>query len=102
MNDGIYLPLDDGRFAKFQDGILRLRAAAEKHGAKIIHLTPPVFDPGPAQARAASYDAVLERYAAWLLAQRAAAGWQVIDLHGPMAAALDLRQRPEDPAIRFC
>ncbi len=99
MNDGIYLPLDDARFGKFQDGMKRLHLAATKAGAKIIHLTPPIFDPGPGADRASSYDAVLARYSTWLLDQRAI-GWQVIDLHGPMSAALD-EIRKTDPAFTF-
>jgi lysophospholipase L1-like esterase len=99
MNDGIYLPFDEARFAKFQDAMKRLHDAVIKTGAKIIHLTPPVFDPGVDQDRAASYDAVLARYAAWLLEQ-GANGWQVIDLHGPMSAALDER-RKTDPSFTF-
>lgn len=99
MNDGIYLPLDAGRTAKFQNGIRRLEAAVAKHGAKLILLTPPVFDPAQGQDRAASYDAVLTRYSEWLLEQRTA-GWQVIDLHGPMLAALQ-EQRKADPAFTF-
>ena len=99
MNDGIYLPLEEGRFQKFQDGIKRLHAAVEKAGAQIIHLTPPVFDPGPGEARETSYDAVLTRYTRWLLAQTAG-GWRVIDLHGPMSTALDAA-RAKDPKFTF-
>ena len=99
MNDGIYLPLDDERFGKFKDGMRRLHDAVTKSGAKIIHLTPPVFDPTPPEVRATSYDAVLARYAAWLLEQRQS-GWEVIDLHGPMSAAID-EQRKSDPAFTF-
>jgi lysophospholipase L1-like esterase len=47
MNCGIYQPLDDGRFMKFKDGIQRLHDAVEKTGAKVIHLTPPVYDQRP-------------------------------------------------------
>ena len=99
MNDGIYLPLSDERFGKFQEGMRWLHDQVTKSGAKIIHLTPPVFDPGSATDRATSYDAVLKRYAEWLLEQRAK-GWEVIDLHGPMSAALDER-RKADPAFTF-
>ena len=111
MNDGIYLPLSEERFQRFQDGIRRLRQKVEACGAKIVHLTPAVFDPEPIRAkvvpagRAASgqmyegYDDVLQRYAEWLLAQRAE-GWQVIDLHGPMKEALT-RERQRDPAFTF-
>lgn len=99
MNDGIYLPLDDERFGEFKEGMRWLHGQVEKSGAKIIHLTPPVFDPTPPEDRAKSYDAVLARYAAWLLEQRGE-GWQVIDIHGPMSAALDAA-RKGDPAFTF-
>ena len=96
MNDGIYLPFDEERFARFRAGMEKLHAAAETAGAKIVHLTPPIFDkPGDP----ANYAAVLDRYSAWLLEQRAK-GWQVIDLHGPMAAALAGRRNSE-PAFTF-
>ena len=102
MNCGIYQPLDKERFAKFQAGTERLHAAAEKAGAKIIHLTPPVYDARPGKAGPAGsvdYDAVLTEYSKWLVSKRAA-GWLVIDVHGPMRAALDKR-RAEDPAFVF-
>src|SRR5882724_4755404 len=53
MNDGIYLPLDAARFQKFKDGVSRLRDQAGKANAKIIHLTPPVFNALPIKARLA-------------------------------------------------
>ena len=102
MNCGIYQPLDAGRFAKFKDGIERLHAAVEKAGARIIHLTPPIYDkqPGnPGPAGTADYDAVLAAYSTWLLSKRAA-GWGVIDVHGPMKEALEAR-RKENPEATF-
>ncbi len=99
MNDGIYLPLAEDRFGKFQEGMRRLHDEVVKFGAYIVHLTPPVFDPTPPEDRAASYDAVLARYAAWLIEQRGK-GWEVIDLHGPMSAAIDER-RKSDPTFTF-
>ena len=99
MNDGIYLPLADDRFGKFKDGMRGLHDEVTKAGAKLIHLTPPVFDPTPPEPRATSYDAVLTRYAEWLLEQREA-GWTVLDLHGPMSAALEA-ERKSDPAFTF-
>ncbi|MFM8735012.1 MAG: family 16 glycoside hydrolase [Pirellulales bacterium] len=102
MNCGIYQPLDEGRFAKFKEGVTRLHDAVEKTGARIIHLTPPVYDrrpdnPGPAGA--ADYDAVLAAYSDWLLSKRAD-GWSVIDVHGPMKAALTAR-RVKEPGFTF-
>ena len=48
MNDGIYLPADQTRLKAFQDGILKLKSAVEKHGARIIFITPPLFRAGQA------------------------------------------------------
>ena len=86
MNCGLYQPLDEGRFARFRAGIERLHAAVEQAGARIVHLTPPVYDARPdvrGPAGQADYDAVLAAYSAWLLSKRAD-GWLVIDVHGPM------------------
>ena len=97
MNCGTYLPLDEDRFAKFKGGIERLHTAVEKAGAKIIHLTPPIYDkqPGkPGPAGDADYDAVLTAYSEWLLSKRAD-GWAVIDVHGPMGAALEARRKDD-------
>lgn len=110
MNDGIYAPFAEERFAKYQDGIRRLRQAAAATGASVIHLTPPVFDALPRDgARSgersdpgspgANYDEVLERYSAWLVAQRSQ-GWQVVDVHTPMARFL-LDRRADDPRFRL-
>jgi lysophospholipase L1-like esterase len=100
MNDGIYFPLEESRFAKFKDGIRRLREVAAHEGVRVIHLTPPPFDPQPLKGRTLpagldaypqpfdGYDAVLSAYAQWLVGQRAQ-GWQVVDLHGPMRRFLD-------------
>jgi len=44
MNDGIYMPLEEGRFEKFKDGISRLQKEVVKQGAEIIHITPPIYD----------------------------------------------------------
>ena len=111
MNDGIYLPLAEQRFQKYQEGIAKLRAKVEAAGAKIIHLTPAVFDAAPIAKRVApadkvtannpfaGYDQVLDAYSAWLLQQRAK-GWHVIDIHGPMTQAL-AKVRADKPAFTF-
>ncbi len=112
MNCGIYLPLDDARFATYQAGRRKLQEKVEKAGAKIIHLTPPVFDPLPIQARTKSadvvkdgeffegYNGVLDRYSAWLVEQGKAQGWRVIDTHKAMWIAL-LFNRKNDPAFSY-
>ena len=111
MNDGIYFPFSEERFARFRDGMTRLHAAATAAHATIIHVTPPVFDRLPIAAKTLpaglaayptpfeGYDDVLARYSAWLVAQRAQ-GWEVIDVHGPMTAALT-QLRQANPKFTF-
>jgi lysophospholipase L1-like esterase len=111
MNCGIYHPYRIDRFEAFKVGMRRLRDRVRASGAEMIHLTPPVFDPLPIAKRTlpaglksysgpyAGYDEVLNLYAAWLIAMRSE-GWNVIDIHGPMKAALLLR-RQSDPMFHF-
>lgn len=102
MNDGIYLPLSDERFAAFQDGLRRLRAKVTATRARLLHLTPPVFDPtaaGGATPPAFNYNDVLDHYSKWMLARRGE-GWAVADLHGPMNRHL-AEHRRQDPAYKL-
>lgn len=96
MNDGIYLPLEPERFRRFQDGLHRLRAAVAAAGARIVHVTPAPYD--EIRGGKTGYGAVLEHYAAWIMAQRTAAKWDVIDVNGPMRRALEAR-RQEEPGF---
>jgi len=64
MNDGIYLPLDDERFAAFKDGVNKLIEQCQAAGVKEIYLiTPPIFDFPPGE-QGFNYDSVLTAYAA--------------------------------------
>lgn len=111
MNCGIYCPLDEARFAAYQQGLRRLRDKVLATGARIIFLTPPVFDARPIAERVlpaglekypqpyAGYDDVLAAYAEWLVAQRVA-GWTVLDLHSTMQEALR-KQRESQPNFTF-
>src|SRR5687768_12463952 len=107
MNDGIYAPFSEERFAKFRDGIEKLRAKATAAGAKVVHLTPPVFDSQPIKAKTdpsgkdpavmfTDYDEVLTHYSEWLLSKRSE-GWRVVDIHRVMRSILDAR-RAADPS----
>jgi lysophospholipase L1-like esterase len=109
MNDGIYYPFSEDRFQKFKDGIIRLRERAQAAGVKVVHLTPPTFDPLPLKGRTLpagleeyrspyeGYNEVLDRYSEWLLQQRAN-GWEVIDVHGPMNRFL-AEKRAKNPTF---
>lgn len=106
MNDGIYYPYDEERAAAFQNGLTRLRELATAAGAKVLHLTPPVFDPLPLAGKTLpaglaeyrspyeGYNEVLDRYSEWLVGQRAL-GWEVVDIHTPMNRFLAERRRNE-------
>jgi len=93
MNDGIYLSLDEERFGKFREGMEWLHQQVIAAGAKIVHVTPPTYD--PMKGSKADYNMVLDRYSEWLLDQRAK-GWDVVDLHGQMNRYLAER-REKDP-----
>jgi lysophospholipase L1-like esterase len=110
MNDGIYLPLDEERFAKFREGMEWLHDKVTAAGAQIVHLTPPTFHALDARPKPdteghapasmlGGYNLVLDRYAQWLLDQRSK-GWRVIDIHGPMNAFIEA-QRKTNPDFIF-
>lgn len=99
MNDGIYYPFDEKRFAAYQAGINRLIKKVHASGAKLILLTPPAFDPLPLRKQGKlrpkgteeyawtaiyeNYDDVMKRYAAWIMKQGDRVA-MVIDVHTPV------------------
>ena len=91
MNDGIYLPLDLVRFQKFKEGIQWLHDKVVASGAKIIHLTPPMYD--EARGKKIGYADVLDAYSDWLLSQGKKEKWEVIDVHYPMQRVVDAHRR---------
>lgn len=95
MNDGIYLPLDEGRFEAYRNGMQQLDSILQHHEvAEIIYLTPPIHV--DKEKGLNGYNLVLDVYANWLLSQRESMGWRVIDLHFPMKRFLE-KQRETDP-----
>ena len=84
INCGIYMPLDEERFTKYKQGILRLKKKAEDSGAEIVFMTPPVFDKANPKF---NYDDVMAAYAKWLVSKRVD-DWRVIDLHTAMTKSL--------------
>lgn len=100
MNDGIYAPLDEGRFAKFQEAVKSLVALCRMAGARqVIILTPPPFDAVSYKGKLVpdgfddygykspwkNYNETLARYAAWERGTKGLAD-KVIDLHAPLTA----------------
>lgn len=99
MNDGSSLPQNDEGFARYCAAMETLKTTTEKAGVKqFIALTPPTQDAGPGQP-ISKHDEMLARFSDWLLSRRKD-GWNVIDIHGPMRAALEER-RKADPNFRF-
>lgn len=88
INDGIYKPLAEERFAAFQDGVKQLIAACKAAGVQQIYLvTPPIYD-ATAKPGEFNYDAVMTKYAEWETSLKEP-GVQVIDLHSAMRKARD-------------
>jgi lysophospholipase L1-like esterase len=90
MNDGIFQPLDESRFAAFRNGVQRL--ITETRAAKVARLflvTPPIYD----STEPGNYDTVLTAYAAWETTLREP-GVEVIDLHSAMRQARGARSTP--------
>lgn len=97
MNDAMSLPPDEGGTKRFGDACTALRDAVLKAGARrVVLCSPPVHDskkPGVI----GTPDENLGRYTRWLLGKRVG-GWDVVDIHTPMRAALDAG-RAKDPAF---
>lgn len=99
MNDGIYYPPSEERFAAYRAGVNKIIEKVHASGAKLILMTPPAFDPLPlkklGKLRPAGadeyswktiyedYDEVLRGYAAWVMKQSDRVE-MVIDLHSPV------------------
>jgi len=100
MNDGIYYPFGEKRFAAYKRGIGRLIDKVQASGAQVILLTPPPFDPLPLRdkgklkplgeskyayfAMYEDYDDVLSRYGKWIMQQNQRVAL-VVDVHTPLA-----------------
>lgn len=108
MNDGIYYPFGEERFAAFKRGVNRLIEKVHAAGAKLVLMTPPAFDPLPMRRKGKllpagrkkyswfaiyeGYDEVLTRYAEWILAQKERVE-AVIDLHSAIRSHLAERRK---------
>jgi lysophospholipase L1-like esterase len=100
MNDGDTLPAGPDGLARFSAAVTTLRDAILKAGAKrVVLCTPPVSDPKNRTAPDPR-EANLVVYSAWLMAQKKAAGWDVVDIHTPMLEALNAG-RATNPEFRF-
>jgi lysophospholipase L1-like esterase len=96
MNDGIYMPFEEGRFQKYKEGIQWLNEQVLQSGASIVHITPPIYDVRKGEA----YANVLDVYSDWLISKRYTDEWKVVDIHWPMKKYLeDKRLKNDDFAL---
>lgn len=117
MNDGIYHPFSEARFAAYQDGVKRMIEKVKAAGAELVLMSPPPFDPQPLREAGkllpesddANYswktiyedydDKVIARYAKWIMDQAGRDGVAgVIDLHTPVNDYV-ATQRAKDPTF---
>ena len=95
MNDGGDLPADETGTKRYAAAMTKLHDAALKAGVRrVVLCTPPPHD-AKGDATHRTHDENLTRYSEWLLSKRSA-GWDVVDIHGPMRRALDAG-RAKDP-----
>jgi lysophospholipase L1-like esterase len=102
MNDGIYHPFSEERFAKYCAGIGKLIDKVAQAGARIVLVTPAPFDPVPLRGKVLppgepkyswmkpyeKYDDTLARYARWLVSLKDK-GFVVADPHTAIRQFLD-------------
>ena len=98
INCGIYQPLDEDRFRAYRNGMEHLRDKVEAAGAALVQITPPCYD-DVRRPKDFSYNAVLDRYAGYLLEGREQ-GRLVVDLHRAMTTEL-ARRRESNPDFTF-
>ena len=108
MNDGIYHPFSEERFAAYREGVGKLVKKVTATGARLYLVTPPPFDPMPMRKSGKllkadakefgykgiyeDYNAVMGRYADWLKTLKAPVE-AVIDVRTPiMAKVAELRR----------
>lgn len=111
MNDGIYQPPNDENMAAYRAGMLKLAQAVKACGAKLVCLTPPIFEPEPVAAKgklgpsengryayfapAENYDEVVKQQAAWCMRNEIGADL-VIDVHRWMQAEKKERLKEDE------
>jgi len=115
MNDGIYDPPSAERMHAYQHGMLDLAHKVAGSGAKLIVLTPPIFEPEPVAAKGKfgpteagryayfapyqRYDDVLQQQADWCLTNQLNAT-AVLDIRSMLIQAKQQR-RVNDPNFNY-
>ena len=111
MNDGIYHPFSEERFAAYRQGIEALISRLKQTGCRVIAMTPPPFDsasrPGCAGEAATEYgwmnahreyDGVLAKYSDYVKTMPGTDG--TIDIRTPLLAHIR-SMREENPGCFY-
>lgn len=116
MNDGIYEPFNPQVFSAYQAGMLALAEQIHESGAKLIVLTPPIFEADALENQARrfgpnrqdryafnapfrNYDDVMAKMSGWCLENRLGAD-AVIDIRKALLTEKN-RLTAEDPKFTF-
>lgn len=116
MNDGIYYPFGEERFTRYKEGIEKIEVKTKAAGAKLVLMTPTVFDPPPTRPNKnllplgakeyswvnpyENYDKeVLGKYADWILT-RTRSSDMIVNLREPLIASLK-NKRAKDAMFVF-
>jgi len=113
MNDGIYHPFSEKRFADYQNGINRLLDKLSKPDRKIVLMGPPPFDlftfrqrhpvapknaaadfPFSYKTPSQTYDEVLQKYGQWVVKQKPRVA-TAVDYHTPLNRLIKSRRTAE-------
>ncbi len=108
MNDGIYYPFSEKRFAAYKAGIQQIIYKVKNTEAKLVLMTPPAFDSLPLKQQGKllpmgakqyswkeiyeDYDAVMAIYAKWILEQKDDVEL-VIDLHSAISNYVSAKRK---------
>ncbi|CAN5355585.1 hypothetical protein BH23VER1_BH23VER1_16200 [soil metagenome] len=115
MNDAIYHPFGEERFAAYRDGVNRVIEKVSATGSKIVLFTPPPFDASSSQSNLQGegaddygyqrpfegYSEVLRRYGDWVKEQVSRPEIDaVIDIYQPLVELVEAG-RKRDPDYRY-
>ena len=99
MNDGISQPPDPVRMEAYRKGMTKLKEDVEKAGARIVFITPPLFQADKPSGDPKHYDKVLDGFAAWLVSSKKD-GWEVVDIRPALRESV-AKAKAVDPAFVF-
>lgn len=99
MNDGIMQPPNPARMAAYEKGMTTLKEEVEEAGARIIFITPPLYQADKPSDDPNHYDKVLDAFAAWLVSKKKD-NWEVVDIRPSLRAEI-AKAKAASPAFVF-